>query len=55
MAYRYLKHLIAEIEKYGKLEGWQKRIETHLTSLKGIIEIIAVILTIAGILWGIFG
>lgn len=42
MAYRFLKNLIGEVEKYGKLEGWQKRIETHLTSLKGIIEIIEI-------------
>jgi hypothetical protein len=53
-AYLYLRHILKEVEKFGKIEGWQKRIESQLKSLKGIIGIIATIVTIAGILWGIF-
>ena len=54
LAYLFLNQLIEEIEKYGKLEDWRKKIENLSTSVKGIVGIIATIITIIGILWGIF-
>jgi hypothetical protein len=53
MAYRFLKQIIKETEKYGKLEGLLERIENQVRSLKGIIALVSSIFTIIAILWGI--
>lgn len=54
-AYRYLKQLMREIEKFGKIESLREKIEKQLKSFKGIISIVLSIATLAGILWDKFG
>jgi len=52
-AFIYLKSLICEVEKYGKMENLPKRIENQITSLRGIVALIgamvAIIATIVGL------
>jgi uncharacterized protein YaaR (DUF327 family) len=45
-AYKSLKKLIDEIDKYGKLEILSKRIENELKKWKGIVALVGAIITI---------
>jgi hypothetical protein len=55
MAYRFLKQILKEANKYGKLAGTLETIEDTLKSVKGIIALISSIVVIIATLWGIFG
>jgi hypothetical protein len=57
MAFLFLSKFIDETQKYGKIEGLLKRLESIVKSYKGIIALILSVATIVATLWsrGIIG